>query len=39
VTLSTGTGSLADLYVAVVGWGDGEQTNTFTLGAVITRIT
>ena len=37
VTLSTGSGSLKDIYVAVVGWGDGEQTNTFTIGAVVTK--
>lgn len=39
VTVPTGTGSLKDVYVAVVGWGDGYQDNNFLIGATITRIT
>ena len=38
ITLATGTGSLRDVYLAVVGWGDGEQTNTFSIGATVTKI-
>lgn len=38
VTLATRTGSLRDLYVAVVGWGDGEQTNRFSIGAIVKKI-
>ena len=35
VTLSTTSGSLKDIYVAVVGWGDGEQLNNFSIGATV----
>jgi hypothetical protein len=35
VTVPTDTASLSDIYVAVVGWGDGEQTNVFSIGAVV----
>lgn len=37
VTIGTGTGSLRDIYVAVVGWGDGQQINRFSIGATITK--
>ena len=37
VTLTTALGSLRDVYLAVVGWGDGEQTNTFSIGATVTK--
>ena len=39
VTLQTGSGQLKDIYVAVVGWGDGEQENHFTIGATVKRYT
>ena len=37
ITLTTGIGSLRDVYLAVVGGGDGEQTNTFSIGATVTK--
>lgn len=37
VTISTRTGGLKDIYIAVVGWGDGEQTNSFVIGATVTK--
>lgn len=37
VTLTTGSGQLSEIHVIVVGWGDGEQNNTFTLGATVTK--
>lgn len=37
VTLQTSSGNLKDIYVAVVGWGDGEQDNNFLIGATITK--
>ena len=35
VTLQTGSGTLKDVLVTVVGWGDGEQENVFLIGATI----
>ena len=35
ITLTSDSGAPRDVYLAVVGWGDGEQTNKFSIGAVI----
>lgn len=37
VTLQTGSGTLKDVYVLIVGWGDGEQENTFMIGAILSK--
>lgn len=37
VTLTTGSSMLTEVHVLIVGWGDGEQTNTFTLGATVVK--
>ena len=37
VTLQTGSGTVKDVYVVVVGWGDGEQMNNFVIGATIRK--
>lgn len=36
VTLSTSTASIQNINLAVVGWGDGEQQNLFSVGATVT---
>lgn len=37
VTLQTGSGTVQNVYVVVVGWGDGEQMNRFVIGATIRK--
>ena len=38
VTLTTGSSQLTEIHVLVVGWGDGEQINTYILGATVTKL-
>ncbi|XP_028401354.1 uncharacterized protein LOC114524465 [Dendronephthya gigantea] len=38
LTISTGSGGIKDLYIAVVGYGDGEQTNHFLIGATVKKL-
>ena len=37
VTLTTSDRGLTALHVLVVGWGDGQQTNTFEFGATLDK--
>ena len=37
ITLTTGSYTLTELHVIVVGWGDGDQINTFSLGATLEK--
>ena len=38
VEVSIESGNLNDLYIAVVGWGDGEQNNHFIIRATLTKM-
>ncbi|KAK3749488.1 hypothetical protein QZH41_013459 [Actinostola sp. cb2023] len=37
VTLTSDVNQPEEVHVAVIGWGDGEHTNSFVLGATVTR--
>ena len=38
VTISTEKADLSELHLIVVGWGDADELNTFTLGATLLTI-